>query len=195
MEWERDRKKVVCCTFLCLVLGTWIGCLVFFVCTLGLELPIMEYGIEDFGVLQMKNISNRLYAIYVCKQRMVQWGAFFALGCLASYYVAAGGYNLLVGIYYGFLLTDCFVKFGVRGILFSLFCFAPHYVISFFAVYWMGKWFVAKPAFIQKSCNIYVKNMQYFVKIFLIIFLIAGSVFFEIKFQKNILNYFYQYLV
>lgn len=195
MEMDKEKKRVNICTFGCLGLGAIIGCLIFLGCIMWSDFPILEYGLEDFQISSMLNTSDTTFIIYICRRRILQWGSLLAVWCISSYYVAVGGYNLLLGVYYGFVLTDLFIKFGIKGIPYGLVCFLPHYIFSFGAVYCMGIWF---GNVVRKEVNYYydhVNKMQYFVKIFVVLLLLYISVIIEIKFQKNILNYFYQYLV
>ncbi len=145
-------------------------------------------------MVQMMNLPFLSYALYISRRRVLQWAIFFALWIATSYYVAAFGFTLVVGGYFGFLLCDLFVKFGGKGLLYTLALFIPHYILTFCAVYYMGKWFGSHSSEKTIFYN-NVNKMQYFVKIFAIFLLIVASVFIEIKFQKNILKYFYQHLV
>ena len=191
MEMDKEKKRVNICTFGCLGLGAIIGCLIFLGCIMWSDFPILEYGLEDFQISSMLNTSDTTFIIYICRRRILQWGSLLAVWCISSYYVAVGGYNLLLGVYYGFVLTDLFIKFGIKGIPYGLVCFLPHYIFSFGAVYCMGIWF---GNVVRKEVSYYydhVKKMQYFVKIFVVLLLLYISVIIEIKFQ----NYFYQYLV
>ena len=194
MDHDREKRWVSICTFGCLGVGAILGCGIFLICVLWTDCPVMEYGLEDFQVAQMLNVSQKEFVTYICKRRFLQWCCFGAVWCISSYYIAAGGYNLFVGGYYGFLAADLFIKFGACGLFYSLVCFLPHYMFSFYAVYCIGKWFAQCG---RQEIYYYnrVNKMQYFVKIIAIILCVVFALIIEIKYQKNILNYFYQYLV
>lgn len=195
MDLNREKKRINYCTFGCLGVGAIIGCILFLAGVLWSDYPILEYGLEDFQVLSMLNISKKTFIIYICQRRLLQWGSLLAVWCITSYYLAACGYNLIIGGYYGFLVADLFIKFGVGGIVYGMACFMPHYIFAFGAVYCMGIWFGNENKMRTGYYYNRVNKMQYFIKIFAILFLIFASLVTEINFQKNILNYFYQYLV
>lgn len=70
----------------------------------------------------------------------------------------------------------------------------PHYLIYFAMIYLVGKWFRTAPDMkVYSHAN--VNKLQKLFKYFVIFFSITLAIIWEIKFQKNILNYFYQYLV
>ncbi len=174
--------------------GAITGCILFFCCLILWKYPVLDYGLEDLHVLQAMNLSRKTYIIYICQRRLMHAVLFLAIWAVSTYYIAAFGFHLLVGCYFGFLLSDFFVKFGMSGIAYILACFIPHYILLFMAVYLSGWWFAQndiRERYFYKNVN----YVQSFLKIFVIFLLLAGGVFIEIKFQKNILNFFYQYLV
>lgn len=194
LEQRVSNKKIILCTYGMLVAGTIIGCILFFCCLLLWDYPVLDYGLEDFHILPTMNISSGTYVSYICERRVLQALLFIAIWAVSTYYIAAVGLYMFCGCYFGFILADFFVKFGGEGIAYVLACFIPHYILLLFAIYLTGCWFAEnqmKEQYFYRNVN----YVQYFIKIFVIFLLFAGALWIEIKFQKNILNYFYQYLV
>lgn len=191
---KATNKKLGLCTYGMLVMGAIVGCVVFFCSLLLWRYPVADYGLEDLHVLQVMNLPYKTYIMYICRRRFLQMILFIAIWSVGTYYIAAVVFHLFCGCYFGFLLADCFVKFGLRGIAYAVACFMPHYILLFLAGYLSGYWF-AKDNIQKKYYYGNVNNAQSFLKVFVIFLLLSGAVFIEIKFQKNILNFFYQYLV
>lgn len=130
----------------------------------------------------------------ILKRRIPQFVFLFVVLNIFSYPVVLSGCSMIFGGYYGYVMSQLFYQFGNKGILYGIICFFPHYICYGLSLILIGKWFYNVSNQYDPG-NANVKNTQYFFKFFVIILLLFLGVFWEIKFQKNILNFFYQHLV
>lgn len=176
-----------------LLIGIVIGSFLFvyFVIQCG---DLYEEGFFQYSVDGIENItSNQLY-LFILKRRIPQFLLFFILLNVFSYPVVMCSSEGIFGGYYGYVISQLIYQFGMKGLLYGEVCFFPHYIFYGTGMFLLGKWFyyISEQEIITKNN---VKNVQYFFKIFVIIFLLFLGVLWEIKIQKNILKIFYQYLV
>lgn len=181
-------------TFVPVLLGTAVGSLLLLVMIGILEMPMSEQGLENYGLGALMNLPQKELIFYILKKRGLQLLVYGLLAWSLTYPVAAFSFNGLFGIFYGMITCDLFIKFGFWGLVYSAVCFFPHYFCYFAAIYLGGYWFGRKPVYPSANTS-NIKTLQYFIKIIVIFFLFAFAVIWEIKFQKNFLNYFYQYIV
>lgn len=153
------------------------------------ESEFFQYPIDDsvsFGSFQMIAL--------ILKRRIPQFVFLFVVLNICSYPLVLGGCSMIFGGYYGYIMSQLFYQLGAKGILYGIICFFPHYICYGASLFLVGKWFYnASNRYYTENAN--VKNTQYFFKFFVIILLLFFGVFWEIKFQKNILKIFYQHLV
>lgn len=194
MHPQNGNSKNTYYTYLPVLLGMFFGCIIFLFICQDSKLQIMNLGLEDYKISAVMNLPVWKMTLYVLKRRLGQWICFFAFWYLFSYSVSAICFNTCFGLYYGMVMCDLFIKFGWKGMVYGIACFFPHYILVFLAIWLLGKWFYRTDVWRNISYG-NVNELQYFVKIFVIFFLIFVAIVWEIKFQKNILNFFYQYLV
>lgn len=187
------EHKISYSTYVPIILGVLAGCLCFFIMMLYNPDAFRKYGLEDYKISVLLDLPVFYLAIYVLKKRVGQLLFFIILAILFSYSIAATCYCFFFGIYYGIVVCNLFVKFGINGLVYGEACFFPHYLIYFLTIYLVGRWFYAESTAIYSHTN--VNKLQKLFKYFVIFFAIIIAIIWEIKFQKNILNYFYQYLV
>ena len=189
-----EERRIIYYTYFSVILGLVTGSLLFFILISYNPLQIMGQGLEDYKISGVMDLPMLYLSLYVLKRRVGQLLLFIILMILFSYSVAASCYCFLFGAYYGVIICSLLVKFGMTGLAYGIVCFFPHYLIYFFTVYLVGKWFyTVSAAKIYSYTN--VNKLQNLFKYFVIFFAIIIAIIWEIKFQKNILNYFYQYLV
>lgn len=189
-----ESDKITYYTYYAAFFGMIVGSIFFLVITVATDVPVLENGLEDYKIASVLNLPIWNLSLYIIKRRLCQIVLFIILVILFSYPFVSLLYNMIFGIYFGMILSSLFMKFALKGVLYSIACFFPHYILYFFVIYIIGKWFF----FEDRKKNIYYRNvnkLQYFIQISVIISAITFAVFWEIKFQKNFLNYFYQYLV
>lgn len=194
MNNRNKNYKNIYCTYFPAFLGMLLGSLLFLVLMVFLDIQLLDRGLEDYKFGAVLNLPVWNLAIYILKRRLGQLILYLIIWTLFAYPVAAFCFNMCFGAYYGLVLSNLFIKFGWHGIGYSVACFFPHYLFYFFAIYLSGHWFYwisSEKQIAYKSVN----KLQCLVKIFVIFFLISVAIIWEIKFQKNILNYLYQYLV
>ena len=189
-RWDKDSI----CTYGALMIGVLVGC--FFLLemmALGKD-GVLDYGLEDYDISVMFNAPSNEIMIHLIKKRCMQVILFLLLFVLTTYYCASFLFCGYFGIFYGFVVCNLIIKYGISGLLYGFICFFPHYMLYFWMIFWGGKWTNKKQSSLNK-CYRDVNGLEYFIKIFVIIGLFTLSLSWEINFQKNFLNYFFQYLV
>lgn len=179
-------------TYGMLFFGVIIGCCIYICLCSTKEMFFSHYGLEQYNISLTVLDSGTLR--HVLRRRISQILIFVLFSVLTSYYFSTIIFSIGFGIYYGFVICDLLVKYSMFGFLYGLFCFFPHYFFVFLVLYLICKWNADN----KKRLIKYDKSMnqiEYLIKIFVIIILLVVSFFWEIKFQKNFLNYFFQYLV
>lgn len=179
------------CTYGALFLGVLIGCLLLLLSVVFDYEVMQDKGLEDFNISVIMNISSDEMIIYIIRKRMIQISIYLLTLFVLPYAVSSFLFCGSFGVYYGLVVSDLIIKYNLPGLLYGLVCFFPHYYIYFLILYLIGKWK-------SHSLNIYYQNMKYvdwFIKFFVIILMLMTSLIWEMKFQKNFLNYFFQYLV
>lgn len=167
--------------FLNLIFSFYLDCYIF-------DFDIEEYHLKGFTI----DLSSR-YVFYLLKRRIVQLISFLLIGVLFSFKYAAIIYNFIFGTFYGIYFVSMFIKFGIWGIGFTIFSFFPHYIFYFLMIFYITKLYDK-----TKYEKLTQKNIKFFISIFhffVIFILFSIGIYIEIKFQKNILNYFYQHIV
>lgn len=194
MERRKERDRIVYYTYVPALLGAVLGTLVFLIGVEWINGGWLERGLEDYQINVVMNLPLWKISLYILKRRGGQILLFVLLTVLISYSVTAFFYNLLFGLYYGMITASLLVKFGMAGLFYSFSCFFPHYLFYLIAIYLIGKW-ISSNALKRKMCYGNGNKLQFFVEFLVIFFLILLAVFWEIKFQKNFLELFYQHLV
>lgn len=179
-------------TYGMLFFGVLIGCCIYtFMCSIK-NIFFSHYGLEQYNI--SLTILDGDILCPVLRRRISQIVIFVLFSVLTSYYFSTIIFSIGFGIYYGFVICDLLVKYGMFGLGYGFFCFFPHYFFVFLVLYLICKWNgdnTKRLIKYDKSMN----RIEYLIKIFVIIILLVVSFFWEIKFQKNFLNYFFQYLV
>jgi hypothetical protein len=151
-------------------------------------------GLENYPIAGVMSLSDKELLRYILKRRVCQLFLLLLMSGVISYLVLLVGYCGLFGCCYGLAFAQIFYQYGFAGCIYCTLCFFPHYICYGFVIYFIGKWFfcISEEQMLRLEN---VKKSQYFLKIFVIISFFVLGMIWEIKFQKNILNYFYQYLV
>jgi hypothetical protein len=155
---------------------------------------LMEEGLENYSIAGVLSLSDMELIRYILKRRICQLFFLLLMSGVISYAILLAGYCGLFGCCYGLAFAQMFYQYGFEGCIYCVLCFFPHFISYGFVIYFIGKWFLCIPRERMLGMES-VKRSQYFLKIFVIIFFFVFGMIWEIKFQKNILNYFYQYLV
>lgn len=191
---KHEENRIAYIIFQALYFGIILGCICYLSDLLFLDAAFFPSGLEEYSIGAVMNLPVKQLMFYVLKCRMTQL-IFLILGTIViSYGTAVGTFGLLFGWLYGMAMCNLLVQYGIKGTVYGLFCFLPHYLFYFSAMYLWGKWFCGTGQY-EKYYDWNVKIIQYLFKFFVIFFLIVLSLMWEIKFQKNILKIFYQYLV
>ena len=189
-----EERRITYYTYFSVILGIITGSFLFFILISYNMAQIMGQGLEDYKISGVMDLPILYLSLYILKRRIGQLLLFVMIMILFSYSVASSCYCFFFGAYYGIIICNLLVKFGMTGLVYGIVCFFPHYLIYFLVVYLVGKWFhTASVVKIYSYTN--VNKLQKLFKYFVIFFMIIIAIIWEIKFQKNILNYFYQYLV
>lgn len=186
-------NKTIYYTYYAAFLGMVIGSILFLGLTISTDSLFLDTGLEDFKISGVLNLTDSRLTLYILKRRVCQMILFFILTTLFSYSFAAAFYNFSFGIYFGMVLSSLFLKFAWRGLFYGFACFFPHYLFYFAVIYLIGKCYYFSDR--RNYRNIDVNKLQYFIRNFVIFSILFSGLFWESKFQKLFLNYFYQYLV
>lgn len=191
---QKEIFKTAYIIFASILLGTILGNLSYLGDKIIYDARYFPNGLEEYSIGAVMNLPVEQLTIYIVKCRMGQLFLLVLGTLITSYGIAVGIYSLIFGIFYGMAMCNFLIQYGIIGTGYGILCFFPHFLFYFFAMYLCGKWFFDY----GNRNNMYygnVKTAQYFFKFFVIFFLIFISLIWEIKFQKNILKFFYQYLV
>ncbi len=188
-----EKSNVRMFMYIPIVLGVVAGSLLFLYLILHgnhlTEDEFLQYPSSDiasFGGLKL--------VVFILKRRLPQFVFLWILLNICPYQIVLSGCSMIFGGYYGYIMSQLFYQFGKQGILYGIVCFFPHYICYGISLFLAGKWFyhISNESYLARQN---VKNAQYFFKFFVIIIIFFLGVFWEIKFQKNILKFFYQHLV
>ncbi len=194
MREERQEKRIFYLTYGMAVAGMVIGCLLYLGDLLFFRAGYFRHGVENYSPEVVMGLPFKQIAVYILKRRSEQMLLFVLGMLLASCGIVTGIYSMVFGAFYGISVCGILVQYGMKGLPYGLACFLPHYLFYFVAMYYLGKWYYEK----QEGKYKYHPNvnfLQSFVKFIVIFILIFSALVWEIRFQKNILNFFYQYLV
>lgn len=194
MKNQNEAYKIAYVIYGAVVFGVLAGCIIYFVDVAFWDMKYFQHGLEEYSVGAILNLPVSQISTYILKRRGLQF-LLFVLGIvLTSYGIATGTYSMLFGAFYGIIMCNLLLQYGLKGTVYGIICFFPHYLCYLLALYFGGKWFFYR----KEVKNRYygnVNKLQYLIHFFVIFFLLVFALVWEIKFQKNILNYFYQYLV
>ena len=194
MEEERQEKRIFYLTYGMAVAGVVIGSLLYLSDLLFFHAGYFRHGVEKYSPEVIMKLPIEQIAVYILKQRSEQILLFILGIFLVPCGIVTSIYSMVFGAFYGISVCSILVRYGMKGLPYGLACFLPHYLFYFVAMYYLGKWYYEK----QEGKYKYHPNvnfLQSFVKFVVIFLLILSALVWEIRFQKNILNFFYQYLV
>ena len=187
----RKKDKII---IIPLLFGTLFGSLFYLNCKNHFFHFEMESYLEEYTVTGIMELPGLKLFLYVIQQRAMQILLFMLFVLLFSFSLASCIYLFIFGFYYGIIMEHYLILYGLKGFSYGFFCFFPHYFIYFLVLYVIGKWIYPSEKNIKAS-YITINSLQKIMLIVWIVFLLGVGLIWEIKFQKNILNYFYQYLV
>lgn len=194
MKNQNESYKIAYVTYGAVIFGVLAGCIIYLVDLAFLDVKYFQHGLEEYSVGAVLNLPVDQLAGYILKRRFFQFFLFVLGIILTSYGIITGLYSMIFGAFYGIIMCNLLLQYGIKGTGYGIICFFPHYLCYILVLYLCGKWFFYK----KEQKNKYYENvnkLQYFINFFVIFFLLIFALIWEIKFQKNILNYFYQYLV
>lgn len=194
MKEEKQNKGIVYLTYGMVMIGMIIGCLLYLGDLLFFNAGFFRHCLEDYSVDAVLNLPLEQIGIYIIKRRSEQLLVFVLGLFFTSCGIIISAYSMVFGVFYGISVCSLLVQYGIWGLLYGMACFLPHYLFYLMALYFFGKWFYEK----QEGKYKYYPNvnfLQSFVKFIVIFILILSALVWEIRFQKNILNFFYQHLV
>ena len=195
MSMHRSKvDKNIICTYGALMLGIFIGCILFGILIICDGNQWLDLGLEEYDVVATMNLSQEKILFYLLRKRILQIILYILIMILTSYSFASILYCGGFGCYYGFLLCNLVVKYNLYGFGYVFACFFPHYLFYFILIYVCGKKNNERNGYHNDRCK-NVNIIQYLFKIFVIFMLFTFAIIWETNFQKNFLNYFFQYLV
>lgn len=188
-----NKKSMFLFMYMPLLFGVVAGSVFFLYFALH-DFNLEECGILKFSMKEVFSLTDLQLLVLLLKKRVCQFFFVFIILNIIPYAIVLSSGSALFGGYYSYVASQLFYQYGWKGMVYGLLCFYPHYLCYGISFYLIGKWFLFFPENDRLKKN-NVKNAQYFFKIFVIFLLLLLGVFWEIKFQKNILKNFYQYLV
>ena len=189
MKEKRQDYGMTYLTYGLAIVGMILGCLLYLSDQIFCDATYFRHGFEEYSIGAVMNLPIGQLAVYILKRRSEQL-LLFVLGLLlTSCGVITGIYSMLFGTFYGVVICNLLIQYGIRGLCFGMSCFFPHYLAYMIAMYFFGKWFYEQKEGKYKYYS-NVNFLQYFIKFIVIFALIAFSLAWEINFQKNILNFF-----
>ena len=191
-KYDENRTAIV--IYRTLFWGMILGVLCYLFDMLYFDSEFFSSGMENYSVSAVTNLPFEQLIFYVLKCRCNQLLLIILGSILISYGFAVGIYSIIVGLFYGMAMCNLLILYGIKGIGYGILCFFPHYCFYFLAIIFWGKWFGCSTEYETMNSG-KVKKLQYLFKIFVIISFVLFSLLWEVKFQKNILKNFYQYLV
>ena len=194
MKEKRQDYGMTYLTYGLAIVGMILGCFLYLADQIFYNATYFRYGLEEYSMGAVMNLPLGQLIIYILKRRSEQMLLFILGLLLTSCGVITGIYSMLFGTFYGVVTCNLLMQYGVSGLCFGMSCFFPHYLFYMIAMYFFGKWFYEQKEGKYKYYS-NVNFLQYFIKFIVIFVLITFSLVWEINFQKNILNFFYQHLV
>ncbi len=187
----RNRLYYALYTYGALCLGIFFGALTFLI-SICLNCDyFIDKGLEDYGFGMVMNLPTKEILLFIVKRRVLQCLLIAFLFKLLLPNHASTIVCLCFGVFYGIIICDLIVKYGVFGLLYGFVCFFPHYYMYFVILHLLGKWRYQS----LNNCYEYMNWKIGMFKIFVIFLLFGLSLTWEIRFQKIFLNYFFQYIV
>lgn len=190
---KNNDKYVGTALCIALIIGVLSGSLLYLYLCIH-DSSVDNGGLSQYSTLDILNLSNKEIVILILRRRIPQFLFIFLFFHIFQRSLVIYGSGILFGTYYGYSICQMFSQFGIKGVGYNLICFFPHYICYGTAIFYAAKWYGGLSTKEVRN-DFYVKKLQYLFKIFVIFFLLFLGVFWEIKFQKNILKIFYQYLV
>lgn len=188
---NKNRNKTILYTYGGMLLGVVIGCILFGIVTYSGYFLWLDEGLETFHFSAVLEISSHELGAHLFKRRCLNLIIFILTVFLTTYACTAFCFCTYFGVYYGYVLCDLIIKYGINGYCYGISCFFPHYLFYFILIFVIGKWKI-------QSLNNYYGNINkwnYIIKIIVIIILFLLAFGWEWKIQKFFLNYFFQHLV
>lgn len=173
-------------TYLPLILGLITGVLIYIIKII-FDSSNDIYFIEDKIIDLCKSLDMEYNSsLYFFNQRIIVVVAFLIVQLIFSYYFASAFFNYIFGIYYIIISVNIIIIYGFDGLILIACLFLPHFIFYYYAVCLLGKWFFCNETSYN---NIYERfnNINFFVKIIIIILMLLAGVLFEYFFQKNFL--------
>ena len=191
---RKEPNKILLYTFFPVLLGVVLGTVIYLTCIDCIKGSYAGQGLEDYKIGAVMDLPLWKLSLYILKRRGCQIILFVLLTILVSYPITSFLYNFLFGLSYGMITSSLLIQFGFNGILYSFFCFFPHYLLYGFGIFLAGKWFLIG-AQKKNMCYGNGNTLQYLTKVFMIFLLIFFAFFWEIKYQKNFLIKIFQHIV
>ncbi len=184
------EKRISGYTYVPAVIGNLLGSITLLICIEREREELSDWWIGMYGLNSLDSLSSGNFTLYLLQQRIGQIALFVLLSAIATYPVAAAGFNLVWGWFYGLVSAGLVFRFGWRGALLGGACFFPQFLLYFLAVGLGAKW-RERPGKNADSGQ----KLQYFLHFLVIFFLCALALYWELRVQKKFLFPYFQDLV
>ncbi len=191
---QKKKNKDFICTYVVMMLGVILGSCVFLFCVAHKMTFLLEYGLEDYDVTNLENLSMNKIIFHILQKRIISIIIFMFLAIISSYQVSSTVFCGGFGVYYGLIVTNMIIKFDLCGLIYAFLCFFPHYYLYLLIIYWGGKWKMIRNRSDMYN-NVMRNNVEYTIQLFILIVVFMLALLWEVFFEKIFLIYFFQYLV
>ena len=185
------RFNYIIYTYFSFVIGMASGALLYFFVFHNRSLFDIQI-LYNSGFFQLPVETH--YARYILFQRISVMLFLLLLIFLFGYRTGIFLINYLAGLYYIFFSLEIILSFGIKGMLIQLLLFFPHFIIYYYCILLIVHWFEVDNGS-SILCFDHINKINIFVKIMIVILLIAVGVCWEIFFQKNFLKIFSIYCI
>ena len=136
---------------------------------------------KEIQIFKIEDASMDLcdYSLYIIRQRVISFIMIIIFTFLFSYKLSIILVEFLFGIYYAIVSSALFCQFGLMSYKLIISFFIPHFIIYVICLYYGGKYIINNNCYQNK-----INNLNFFVKILLIIFLMSIGVFCEVFLKK-----------
>ena len=172
-------------TYLPLMMGVISGGIIFIIYLLldgSIDFLSLESNYFDYFY------TNSSTNTYIINQRIIIFILFLIITLLFSYYFAAFMFNYILGIYYMLFSVYIIIEYGIKGMLGVFVLFLPFFMFYFYSICLMGKWFFSNSDYLKCQYERF-NNINFFVKIILLIVMLLVGMAFEVFFQKNFIKF------
>lgn len=185
-----NKQENIIYTYLPLVLGMVSGIVLFFSFFNKMEI-IYTSLLDKYYVGNLSNYMINFSAKYIIIKKLSVVLLYIFLIILFSYRITAFFINYVFGVYYALIASVIYFIFGLKGVVFILILFTPHFILYFNSFVLFLNWFCFRKDLFYNTVN----KFNTFVRFMIILILSILGICWEIFFQKNFMDIFSRYSI